>query len=146
MPDTQAQTQVQDDSNDPFVRAAQKLAQKPNSAPDAQTGSSDDPFIRAARKLQQSQPQADTSDPFVRAAQKLRAAQNPQSTGDAERERMGQDQSFWTKPLTTSLFGLGEYRKEASPDTEYGKTILGSAERGAESDEERGERGVGKDG
>lgn len=124
--------QTQLDQNDPWVAKARQLGTSvPTQAQPAQLDASD-PWVAKAKQLQSGQAgpqqQLDPNDPWAVKARQL----NPPQRSDAEAERMGEGQSFLFKPLTTSLLGLGEYRKGASPDTEYGKTVLGGVERGVE--------------
>src|SRR5579872_908399 len=125
MPDNQ-QPQQPLDPRDPWVMNARQLGIVP--APVAQSQSQldpSDPWVINARKNNiASQPadapaaaapggSLDPNDPWAVNARRLGIGV-PTGTSDDESERMGSDQSWVTKPLTTSLLGWGEYRQGAT--------------------------------
>ncbi len=111
-----ADNQQQLDPNDPWAVKARQLgtaqAPTPAQAPSSQLDPND-PWVVKAKQLQQPA-QTDPNDPWAVKARQLGITPQQQPSDQDEGERLGEGQSWLTKPLQTSLFGLGEYRKGAT--------------------------------
>jgi GGDEF domain-containing protein len=111
--------------NDPWAVKAQQLLSQP--PPPAQTDQQanplqsaqqqldpNDPWAVKARQLQGQQQQSSSTDPWATKAKQLGFGSPDQQEAD-EAERLGTNQTAWTRPLTTTLWDLPEYRKGAGP-------------------------------